>query len=234
MENTNISRLAVSSTTPTEIEKFNILKSELVKLMQFNGVTCKSKDIDLSSLDSTVLKTANKNLMDQIRGLQCAMSEQYISNRNLITNILKNMYLRAPDPFVNSIEEDDLIEVYNLENIQVFRNLKFYETTTYSLEDLLLYDWPELYSRPKKMTQQLLDLVASVISQPDTEFTKEMSDIPAHYLKEIKATPMQISEVRFRYISPITDLAGNKAGFIVSCKARSMKGEIEPAELDFI
>src|SRR5690606_14370708 len=180
MEKTNISRRVSYSAIPSEIEKFKILKNEFIKLMAQNGVSYKNEgsSFDLHTICSDTLQLANKNLLEQIQGLQCAMSERFVSNRNLIVNILKNMHLRAPQSFVDKIDEDDLIEIYNLENIQIFRNLKFYETTTYSLEDLLLYDWPELYSRPKRMTEQLLNLVESVIRQDDTELTKEMSNIP--------------------------------------------------------
>lgn len=222
----------------TEIERFKDLSLKLthiIKSQDINLITDLTRCADrLFEIPNNTLQVINNHLAQNIHVIESSLFGGKIGNKQIVKNILGFMKYTAPSDFIDKVTEEDIVEIYNLENIQVFRNLKFYETTTYSLSDLLLYDWPELYTRPAKMTEKLLAIVGDVIRHPSNELVQEMSFVPVHYLKEIRANPVQLCEVRFKYISPILDYAGERAGFIVSCTAKSMRGTLEPRELTFI
>src|SRR6202453_223735 len=46
---------------------------------------------------------------------------------------LRSLKLSAPESFFNTVASDDVVEIYDLSHRQIFRNLRFYELTQYSL-----------------------------------------------------------------------------------------------------
>lgn len=76
-------------------------------------------------------------------------------SRRLTWAFLKLRGLQPCSSTFSRIEEEDVIEVYNSEHIQVFRNIKFFEYYTGSLFDLCVLDWMSLYRRNPQIEEQL-------------------------------------------------------------------------------
>lgn len=154
-------------------------------------------------------------------------------NRYTIKNLLNIMKLKAPADFVSSITDEDIVEIYSPESIQMFRNLKFYETTSYTLADLLLYEWHELYSRPTKIYETLAEYGAYCATKAKKDEVISMDHVPTHIIKEIKSTPINLLEVKFGKIAPVFASTGEHAGLIVTCRAKSMLS-YDQEGIDFI
>lgn len=144
---------------------------------------------------------------------------------------LKYLNLNVPSTFFNFVAADDLIEIYDLSNIQIFRNLRFFEITNYTLGDLLTFPWSELYERSSMIMDKMAEGAATILRGDDVI---SPLNVPIHLIKEIRTNPVQVCEVRFKFISPVYDEAGNKAGVIVNCQAQSLNNKIPPQGLDFI
>jgi hypothetical protein len=144
---------------------------------------------------------------------------------------LSRMGLKTADTFYNTIAPDDLVEVYDLSHRQIFRNLRFYEVTGYSLGDLLTFEWPELYYRPSMTTGQIFKSIETVLEIGD--FETHPMNVPSHFIKEINAEPLLTCEVNFKVMAPIFNSEYKKHGYVVSCSAQHIDAKTGQA-LDFI
>ncbi len=48
------------------------------------------------------------------------------------------------------IENDHVVEIYNVKQEQIFRNFRFFEVSSYTLEDLLCRKWYHIYDRKEE------------------------------------------------------------------------------------
>ncbi len=101
--------------------------------------------------------------------------------------------LLPPSDIFDKIDLDcDVIEIYSPEGIQIFRNLRFFDICSYTLDEIFAYDWPELYSRELAITQGILSLVEKMFEGKIQVTTP--ANIEIHTVKEI------FSEERNEYI----------------------------------
>jgi len=129
----------------------------------------------------------------------------------------RKTFLRVPDEFYMACSDQDLIEIYNTENIQIFRTFNFFNITTYSISELLLNDWPSLYYRPHEIMDELIEANKQVYA------TNRMIllDTPEHDLVEIKSEAKSISRVKFKCLAPVyKGVESDISGFIVASSAR--------------
>src|SRR5579871_3186205 len=53
--------------------------------------------------------------------------------------------LRPPGDLFSHLQGPDLVEIYDLNHVQMFRTLNMFHCLSYSIEELITYEWPELY-----------------------------------------------------------------------------------------
>ncbi len=237
MENTVLS--FNNTCEPSVVSQFSKLTNDLAQIIisqNINVSPCTPKSLEyLATLDLEKIKIQNSKLIQHIAALENATSfKDKTDNKSIIKNVLDFMKFTAPADFIDKIKEDDIVEIYNLEGIQIFRNLKFYETTTYGLTDLLTHEWFELYYRSSKITEKLMMYAEQVFENPSNDIVYEMDEVPVHMIKEIKADPIQLCEIKFKNIAPVINYLGQKTGLIVNCEAKSMLSIMDQAGIDFI
>jgi hypothetical protein len=121
--------------------------------------------------------------------------------------------LRAANNDVfNNITLDDVIELYNLQGIQLYRNMRFFKVCSYNLLDLSVNSWENLYDKPTHVIDATQRVIEKLFTSGDqaipynigTYLQKEKYDF-ARSLKTLQVTP--------RYIVPLFDLrSGEPAG----------------------
>jgi hypothetical protein len=145
---------------------------------------------------------------------------------------LASLNLKVPKTFYDTVSSEDVVEVYDLSQRQIFRNLRFYELTRYSLADLLTFEWHELYYRPSFVNEGLFTVVNEIVS---SGVEKLPLNVKSHLMKEIKADPVHVSQVDFKFISPTYEIdSQTKAGFIVNCRGKNILDSTEEATIEFI
>lgn len=132
--------------------------------------------------------------------------------------------------FWNTVNDEDLIEAYTVEHMQLFRNMKFMEICGYSLMEILSYDWPTLFERSQVVTTRMIELMDKCVRE---EKILKM-DTPAHYMKERMALTRQVVKVDFRHVAPLYTGPGKAKGYIISCRAEMVDEVPVNHELRFI
>lgn len=119
----------------------------------------------------------------------------------------------------NYISDEDIIEIYNNENRQMFRNLRYYDYCSYTLEELYSVEWWHLFSRENEITEQLLKEVTQVLSGEIKGVLH--SSTAKHLVKELNSLDRLSNFYKAKLLSP---LYVNKRidAFIVTIAAESI------------
>lgn len=118
-------------------------------------------------------------------------------------NMLKEMGYVPHSEMFGVLEDQDIVEIYDNSLIQVFRNLRFFEICSYSLVELLTYEFPELYYREDSITQRLLKQVFSLLNEEQFKVLK--ADAPLHRVQETFSDHKNEYFIRQKYIAPLRD-----------------------------
>ncbi len=187
----------------------------------------------LKHIDSAKLQLALQNLQVFKKILAHAeMGQMELwETSNLLELTFSELKLTYSDDFVTTIEHDDIVDGYDLNNCQIFRNFRFMEICSYDLHDIVTYDWPTLFERSQMITSKIMEKVEEVVR---TGRTVSLEDVPAHYMKERHSQDGSVFRVKFRHMGPIFAKAGVPAGFLASSKAEIIDETPSRHELRFI
>lgn len=87
------------------------------------------------------------------------------SSRTFVWRAFREIGIVPDSDMFNMIADDDIVEVYNLENIQVFRNFAFFKYCSYTLEQLFSRPWHELFVREDAaITDRILRLITKLVA----------------------------------------------------------------------
>ena len=152
-----------------------------------------------------------------------------------------NMYgfeLRDKD-FWNTVRKDELIEMYNTDNIQIFRTFNFFTTSSYSLLDLLVYEWYSLWERPSGTFDKMFEVVGSIFSGQVKGVVP--AQVPEHVISEIfnpndeEHFTSRSSLCKFGVICPIYNKAdGQIAGLLVTARVTPIATGEQTKGISFI
>ena len=147
-------------------ESFRVFARTLATIGESYGVlirTYHSEELPyFSKLSSIDQETAVTRLSQYVSICQdvVAGGGSLRSSRTFVWRALKEMGLLPDSDLFTRIEEDEIIEIYNLDHIQIFRNLPFFEYCSYTLEDLYARPWHQLFLRDEPgITQKIISIV---------------------------------------------------------------------------
>ncbi len=123
------------------------------------------------------------------------------NNRMLLWNALKHLGYKPCFDLLDYIDQEDVVEVYNSEFLQIFRNFKFMELCSYSVLDTFSHSWSELFLRPKAVDASL-GAVGFQIFSNNVKSTMSVG-VEDHYLFELFSEDMHYFKIHQKYASPI-------------------------------
>lgn len=138
-----------------------------------------------------------------------------------LTRILKALNLRPVDDLTKLILDGDIIEIYDSSGYQLYHNLEWLQYSSYSLLDVMVYPFQELFERPSLVTQQLWE-EGKEVYYADVPFTKKM-EVPAHTIRERLSPEGRCFLVDFRYITPLLDEDGQSKAVLVTQRAKRVE-----------
>lgn len=157
---------------------------------------------------------ANLRLFNQVCENVVASGESVLDSRVMLWHVLRLLDFIFPSDLFDYITSDHLVEVYDFNNIQIFRNLKFFDMTSYCLEELLCRPWIELFSRED---QSQIAKITEILSKM---YSKEITGVIS--LKEIGLnriietdSPFHIrADILIHFSAPILNKAKQVVGYI--------------------
>jgi hypothetical protein len=162
-----------------------------------------------------------KTILHQFRqyaGLCEAVEDADISFRSgpdLARYVVGGLGMKGPRNFFELIGGEDIVEVYNTEGVQIFRNFVFYEHCSYTLLELISHPWYELLERHASITNEIGKLIGLVLGDCNQMIP---STVGPHTMREIFSEEQRMFVAQFDRFAPLFSGAGKKAGFICSGK----------------
>lgn len=152
-------------------------------------------------------------------------------DREFFSLSMRALRVSYPSDFLGYVADGDLIEAYDINRIQVFRNMRFMETSAYSLTEILSFDWPTLFDRSSMITDKIISYTDEVLW---AENRTVPTDIPRHFIKEIRSKENQVCEVQFKVMAPLFSGPDTPFGFLATCRANAIEREISKDNLSFV
>lgn len=122
------------------------------------------------------------------------------STRTFVWRAFRTFGWTPNSKFFETMSEDHVVEIYDLNNIQIFRNFKFFEFCSYTLEDIFTRPWMQLFQRKSQsQTDRLLAFVARLLQSRthDTVFP----DVGVQNTREVD------SELRYKVDLEVESMA---------------------------
>lgn len=142
------------------------------------------------------------------------------------------------EDFWNTMTEDQFVEIYSPDMIQMYRSLSFLGISGYSIMDLMTTEWYHLWERPKRVTEELLK---TADKYANSYVPVQRFPVQKHLLREIYITGLtepfipRATLVEFQYIGTLLDRKTKlPAGFICTSTGHIVADGKEAESLDFV
>ena len=119
----------------------------------------------------------------------------------LLWRALKKLKFIPPSNFMEFIEDEDLVEIYLPSEIQIFRNVKFMEIISHSLEDLLCRPWYRLAHRDWRYLLSMFRIVLKWKMGLIRDITKW--NVAEHHLQETDSVENVCFSIKLKYFIPL-------------------------------
>lgn len=152
---------------PVNLEYLKLI-NELSQLVNTFGYTAKSvSPYSLSKLNEVPdekKKSLSRQLVDQIKLIEPCLHKED-QDLKLFERAMNINHLKIDSRMIDTLDKETLIEVYNYDMTQIFRSLNFFEKTSYSILDLMTFEWYHLWKKPSYVTKEYLKLCDQVAKE---------------------------------------------------------------------
>ena len=146
-----------------------------------------------------------------------ARNPKQATEREMVASALAQFGLKLGDgDFFSVVDDDDVIEIYTPQGLLLFRNFTAYKYTSYTLLDLLVYEWFELYERDQHLIDEMLRHTKEIMLNGTRA---EKFKTPPHLLRERHLNCRKVISGEMKYICPLQDQnTGRNAAVMVTGK----------------
>jgi hypothetical protein len=119
----------------------------------------------------------------------------------LLWRALKKLKFIPPSNFMEFIEDEDIVEIYLPNEIQIFRNVAFMEIVSHSLEDLLCRPW---YRLGRRDWRYILSMSRMVLKWK-TGLIRNITEwnVAEHRLQETDSVDNVCFSIKLKYFIPL-------------------------------
>jgi hypothetical protein len=147
--------------------------------------------------------------------------------------------LFVSDDIWATLRDGDVIEIYNLDGIQIFRSFSFFKYCSYTLTDILSQEWFNLWDRPRTIIEAMHNNVGRALESSKSIFK---TDVPTHVLretnmaKELHGVKPKACLVTFKNIAVVSShpLSRIPKGFICTSTAELIAEGEEAKKIHFV
>ncbi len=151
---------------------------------------------------------------------------ELVNSKQMVWSALLYLGLKPPAGLFDKIESEDVVDIQNTAG-HVFRNFKFYEFCSYTLEELYSFYWTDLYVRNEAIEKTFLGFIQNMFSGIVKDVVKV--DYIKHEIQEIFSVFKFSMKHQLRYYAPLFERKTNEVThFIVIVRASELKPQLTP------
>jgi hypothetical protein len=189
------------------------------------------------SLPIQVQNRITKNIQDYVEIIM--ETEPDLSNEKspletelkCLEGALTRFGLKPLDDISSYLTKGDVIEIYNKEGVQLYRNFEFFKNCSYSLMDVITNEWFILYERPQQSINAMFGQAALVVEQGKQTIPWV---VPEHIMKERYLNAKRAFKIKCKYISPLTDKTGKSVAVLTTMQAELISEGDEVTKINMI
>lgn len=210
-------------TKSSKAETLFSLEQEIAKAARAHQFEMKSTRLvtsgDLRSVSSERSSAIELNLLS-VRDAFLACTTQEIdpwNDREFFKLCMSALHVSFPKEAIDNFVSGDLVEGYDLNRMQIFRNLQFMEYSNYSLLEIVTMEWPRLFERSNAITDRMITYCDEKLWMRNRTIN---FDIPTHYMRELQTDERQMYQISFRHLSPLYSGPERPFGILGTCQCR--------------
>lgn len=212
----------------SKVETLFQIENDLVRAAAPHGLEMKRTKLQFRNLLSTIspdrLHAVESNMVSVLDVLTVCTNEEIDpwNDHEFFRLSMRSLQLSSPKDCLDNVKSGDLIEGYDLNRMQVFRNLQFMEYSNYSLIEILAFEWPMLFERSQAITEKMITFC------DETLWSKNQTipfNVPTHYMRELQTEHRQLYEIRFKNISPLFSGPDKPFGILGTCDCKLLKAD---------
>jgi hypothetical protein len=203
-------------------ERFKSISRQVVAFLSTGGMNVQPFRAGLPyfSLLSTLRQQEVVSQLGFFRDLcseQVKEGYEIKDSKSFTWRALNRLGLTPSSDLFNHFQDEDIIEIYSQENVQIFRNFRYFEFCSFSLEELYSREWFHLYQRDESILPKIGEMLARLQTPEGADgFVPE---IPDHIVKEIDSDENLVMDYALSWIAPLYTHK-RYAGFILIEGAR--------------
>ncbi|MCB0378101.1 MAG: hypothetical protein KDD33_06385 [Bdellovibrionales bacterium] len=193
--------------------EFKEAAESLVALLRKSNIKIVPYFSDSLPYFSSLSREEKESILSKINFLVKVYSSsisQIYSNQALVWRALKKLKMQIPNEIMGSIDDDDIVEIYDTQFIQQFCNLRFFEICSYSIEQLTCLPWTQLWERRPKDIEDLFEIAAVLSEEQKPIFLSNR-----HKVKEMSSPFQYEIDYELKAAAPVKNIQGDLVGFIV-------------------
>lgn len=140
----------------------------------------------------------------------------------LLWYAIRKLGLIPSDDLFEYIENSNVVEIYDSNGVQIFRNHRFFDICSYDFPELFTYSWPELYERDDSIDSMIMGYATQIYNK-ECETTISVEDIPYHKMREKFSPEGFMMEMQERHFSPLKPKSGNNMYLVATSDVRVVK-----------
>ena len=120
---------------------------------------------------------------------------------SFVWRAFRRLGLTPRSDLFSQLTDEHIVEIYSNENVQLFRNFKFFEFCSYSLEELLTIEWWGLFDRDSKLTTKMYEYAAQIFNGELHENVKPA--LESHFVRELASQDKLAMEYSLDLVGPL-------------------------------
>jgi hypothetical protein len=122
-------------------------------------------------------------------------------SRVYLWRALKKLRLTPPADILSFIDDDDIVEIYYLDEFQIFRNMRFIEITSFTIDEMLFRPW---YRNVSRGPLPQMRMAATVLKGTMGLIRETVSwNVPPHAAKEKNTLGMHSFQMQLKHFIPL-------------------------------
>ncbi|MNJ93381.1 hypothetical protein D3C87_110610 [compost metagenome] len=153
-------------------------------------------------------------------------------------DVLALLKMKVDGRFWDNMKDNDIVEIYCSNGIQVYRSFNMFKTTGYSLWDLNLYSWDELWERSSLSVHRIHSVVNDILNEKFEVFDFDHQEETVKEILNSKLTePFMPRSLRVKLgqIAACRDIVTNEIrGFAVTTQCKIISIGKDSEQISFI
>ncbi|MGE5086738.1 MAG: hypothetical protein ACM3MG_10590 [Bacillota bacterium] len=190
---------------------------DLSTLLSHYGYSIKAYRDSSMPLFQKLTAKDQENVIKTLEAYLYALRSEYLqenfSSERFVIQFLFRIGILPTDDIHETIRQEKYIQIYNSDQIQIFRSLACYERCSFTLEQMTTRTWYELWERDSFFYYACFGLAATALRF--MKFTKLKLDFPYHRVTELDSTESYSFDYKIKSLSALTRQGKLQAALLV-------------------